>query len=64
MGLDTVELVMAIEDEFDISIPDKDAEKLQTMSDVQEYVQNTFKLRKKFHCPNQHAFYQIRKALL
>lgn len=64
MGLDVVELVMEIEDEFGISIQDKDAEKLQTMSDTQKYLQNILKSRKKFPCPNQHAFYQIRKALM
>ena len=38
-SLDTVELVMALEDEFDIEIPDEDAEKLKTMKLVREYIQ-------------------------
>jgi acyl carrier protein len=38
-SLDRVELVMALEDEFDIEIPDEDAEKLNKVSDVIEYVQ-------------------------
>ena len=33
-SLDIVELVMAMEEEFDIEIPDEDAEKLRTVSDV------------------------------
>ncbi|MCH7643486.1 MAG: acyl carrier protein [Myxococcales bacterium] len=37
-SLDIVELVMAIEEEFDIEIPDDDAEKIQTIQDVVSYV--------------------------
>ncbi len=37
-SLDIVELVMAIEEEFDIEIPDDDAEKIQTIQDVISYV--------------------------
>ena len=38
-SLDTVELVMEFEDEFDISIPDEDAEKIQTVGQAIEYVE-------------------------
>jgi acyl carrier protein len=37
-SLDTVELVMALEDEFGIEIPDEDAEKIQTVNDAIEYI--------------------------
>ena len=37
-SLDTVELVMALEEEFDIEIPDEDAEKIQTVHDAIEYI--------------------------
>ena len=37
-SLDTVELVMALEEEFGIEIPDEDAEKLKTVNDVQSYL--------------------------
>jgi acyl carrier protein len=37
-SLDTVELVMAFEEEFDIEIPDEDAEKMRTVADVVTYV--------------------------
>jgi len=37
-SLDTVELVMALEDEFDMDIPDEDAEKLTTVGKAMEYV--------------------------
>ena len=37
-SLDTVELVMAFEEEFSIEVPDEDAEKLTTVGDVVTYV--------------------------
>ena len=37
-SLDTVELVMALEEEFDIEISDEDAEKIQTVKDAISYV--------------------------
>jgi len=38
-SLDIVELVMAMEEEFDIEIPDEEAEKLKSVSDVVNYLQ-------------------------
>jgi len=38
-SLDIVELVMAMEEEFDLEIPDEDAEKLRTVADVSNYLQ-------------------------
>jgi acyl carrier protein len=37
-SLDTVELVMEFEDEFDMSIPDEDAEKIQTVGAAIDYI--------------------------
>lgn len=37
-SLDTVELVMAFEEEFDIEIPDEDAQKMRTVSDAINYL--------------------------
>ena len=37
-SLDTVELVMAFEDKFDIEIPDEDAEKMRSVGDAVEYL--------------------------
>jgi acyl carrier protein len=37
-SLDTVELVMALEESFDIEIPDEDAEKIKTVRDAVEYI--------------------------
>ena len=38
-SLDTVELVMELEDEFDLTIPDEDAEKLKTVGEAIDYIQ-------------------------
>jgi len=39
-SLDIVELVMSLEESFDLEIPDEDAEKLQTVNDAMEYLKN------------------------
>ena len=38
-SLDTVELVMALEENFDIEVPDEEAEKLQSVADVVAYIE-------------------------
>ena len=40
-SLDIVELVMSLEEEFDIEIPDEDAEKIQTIGNAIEYLKAT-----------------------
>jgi acyl carrier protein len=42
-SLDTVELVMALEEEFAIEVPDEDAEKLATVGDVSKYIEEKTK---------------------
>ncbi len=37
-SLDTVELVMALEEEFDVEIPDEDAEKIQTVGGAIDFI--------------------------
>ena len=39
-SLDVVELVMALEEKFDIEIPDEDAEKILTVADAIKYIEN------------------------
>lgn len=40
-SLDTVELVMAFEEEFDLEIPDEDAEKISTVGDAIQYIKDS-----------------------
>ena len=40
-SLDIVELVMALEEEFDMEIPDADAEKVVTVGDVVDYIKDS-----------------------
>ena len=42
-SLDTVELIMSLEEEFGIEIPDEDAEKAKTVKDVIGYIENKLK---------------------
>ncbi|KAJ5815787.1 Acyl carrier protein (ACP) [Penicillium robsamsonii] len=42
-SLDTVELVMALEEEFDIEIPDEDAEKIATVQEAINYIEANLK---------------------
>ena len=42
-SLDTVELVMAFEEEFGIDIPDEDAEKMTTVGDASKYLEENSK---------------------
>ena len=46
-SLDTVELVMEFEDEFDMSIPDEEAEKIQTVGAAVEYIVNVAQSKSK-----------------
>ncbi len=46
-SLDTVELVMEFEDEFDMSIPDEEAEKIQTVGAAIDYIIDIAQAKKK-----------------
>ena len=45
-SLDTVELVMAFEEAFDIEIPDEDAEKIRTVQDAVDYIDKHSQVKK------------------
>jgi acyl carrier protein len=45
-SLDTVELVMAFEEAFDIEIPDEEAEKIRTVQDAVDYITKHAKVAK------------------
>src|SRR4051812_13161278 len=64
MGLDTVELVMELEDEFEISIPDEDAAKIQTLGDTLGYILYLLRDRQQLVCPSARAFYKVRRELM
>ncbi|MBL6765811.1 MAG: acyl carrier protein [Verrucomicrobiae bacterium] len=42
-SLDTVELIMALEEEFGIEVPDEEAEKLMSVGDVNKYIEENAK---------------------
>lgn len=42
-SLDSIELVMALEEKFNIEIPDEDAEEIDTVADVVRYIENKIK---------------------
>ena len=44
-SLDTVELIMALEEAFDIEIPDEDAETIETVGDAVRYIQKEIHLK-------------------
>jgi len=65
MGLDTVELVMEIEEVFDISIPDDSASKMLTVGDVYEFIleKTADSTLKSNTCLTAAAFYELRRHL-
>ena len=66
MGLETVELVMEIEDEFSIKISDSDAEKMRTVGDLVYLVLRLVNepARPVESCPTASRFYRIRRGLI
>ncbi len=50
MGLDTVELVMALEEEFGVEIPDEEAERIVTVGDARDFIVG--KLRERAEGPD------------
>jgi hypothetical protein len=65
MGLDTVEVIMRIEEAFDITIPDEDAEKIQTIGDAERYLINRIQVEgDSAPCLSSATFYRLRRALM
>jgi acyl carrier protein len=62
MGLDTIELVLRFEDTFGIEIPDADAEKIQSVKDVTNYVFARVEHTNQNSCITQQAFYFLRRS--
>ena len=65
MGLDLVELVMSVEERFEIDIPDAEAETLCTVGQLIAYVQHRVDaVSSGPPCLSQRAFYRARRALI
>lgn len=64
MGLDSVELVMAIEEEFGVEIPDADAGLMYTVGDVYEWLKSRIASADPIACLTQRVFYKLRRALI
>lgn len=62
MGLDSVELVMRIEETFDIRIPDSEVEKAYTVGDLYEIVWKHVKVGDSQKCVSQKLFYELRNS--
>ena len=64
MGLDIVELVLEIEDEFDIHLPDSDMEVIRTPYDLATYIYEKLSNPENDKCRSQVGFYKLRKKFM
>jgi len=64
MGLDSVELVMAIEEKFGITIPDEEACSIYTVGEMHQSVMNKVKMSNTSSCMTQRAFHLLRRNVL
>ncbi|MEA3452224.1 MAG: hypothetical protein U9Q83_10035 [Bacteroidota bacterium] len=64
MGLDIVELVLEVEDEFDIYLPDRDMECMATPDDLATYIFDKLKRSDDSKCASQVAFYKLRRLFI
>jgi len=64
MGLDTVELIMAIEERFGIEIPDKEASEMRTVGDMQRFILSKVNVSDEKTCMTQQAFHLIRRTAI
>jgi acyl carrier protein len=64
MGLDGVELVMAVEDEFQIAISDSEANECSTVRKLVELVHSRLRQSSTDLCPSQRSFYLARQKLI
>jgi acyl carrier protein len=63
MGLDSVELVMAVEEEFDLTIANADAARCRTPADVIALVARMVSPTERTRCRSQVAFHRLRRSL-
>ncbi len=62
MGLDSVELVMAVEERFGISISDEEAQEIRTVDDMFQCVINKVTVSNRSSCLTQKAFHLLRRS--
>jgi acyl carrier protein len=62
--LDGVELIIAIEEEFGIEIPNRDAEKMTTVGEAYQFIRIKLSGRTPAECLSQRLFYKLRKSLI
>jgi acyl carrier protein len=63
MGLDTVELVLEVEEQFGVPIPDNDAEQIQTMGQLSDYLYVRLAEIRRTPCRTAGTFYSIRRLV-
>ncbi len=63
MGLDSVELVMSVEEKFGIRIPDTECQKIYTVQDFSDIVYDMISVNPTDKCLTQVFFYRLRRAL-
>jgi acyl carrier protein len=63
MGMDIVEMIMEIEEEFGIQIPDRDAERIRTLGDLHQYLLRWRGAVAEGACLSSATFYRARRAL-
>jgi hypothetical protein len=63
MGLDGVELIMAVEDEFGLEIPEEDAQEFSTVGDLYDYLVARVGSQNAKRCLSSAAFYRLRRVL-
>jgi hypothetical protein len=61
MGMDTIEILMKVEDTFDIKIPDREAEKILTVGDFHDVVWRQLYSKSSERCKSQSLFYKLRQ---
>jgi len=64
MGLDSVELVMKVEEHFDVSIPDADASTLGTVGLLHNWVVNELRRLNRPNVDSTTVFYELRDLIL
>jgi acyl carrier protein len=63
VGLDSVELVMAVEEQYDLSIPDGDAEKITTVGQLHDYVVAALERKGRKDIDREAIFSELRKII-